>query len=244
MKTLHIAPGGSAAGSMRQAFSEAGLEDEVLAFRDDLSCGPIDPGDPAVRAAWWAPYYSDDDFEHIGNFWDRLTTTAERLVLWFSRNSAQEFACFLACADRLGNRPYAIIDATRPRPAYVSIMQPSMLASLAGSERILADEEKERFREHWRRLKRENALFRIASPEGLISAPANYFDSFLLERVPPAGERISRIITEVIGIDGDPYHQVGDIMLLTRVVALVESGKLVADGDPTDMHSTRIRLPS
>lgn len=243
MKTLHVAPGDSAGGSLIRTLQSEGLDDDVISFRDDLSCGPIDTDDPQPRAAWWAPYYADEDFEHIGAFWDRLTTSKERLVLWFSRNSAREFACFLACVDRLGNRPYAIIDATRPRPGYVSIMQPSLLASLAGSARIPNEGEKERFREHWRRLKRENAPFRIVSPQGLVSAPADYFDSFILRRVPPAGERIARIIMEVLGIDSDPYHQVGDIMLLARVVALIESGKLVADGDPWDMHSTRIRLP-
>ena len=241
--TLHVAPGDSARGSLREAIALAGLDDEVFACRDDLSCGPIDTHDLQPRAAWWAPYYADEDFTHIGAFWDRLTTSEDQLVLWFSRNSAREFACFLACADRLGNRPYAIIDATRPRPAYVSIMQPPLLASLIDSARIPTAEEKQSFREHWRRLVRENAPFRIASPQGLVSAPIDYFDSFLLKRVPPEGERIARIVMAVLGIDGDPYNQVGDIMLLARVVALVESGKLVADGDPWDMHSTRIKLP-
>lgn len=40
MRTLHIAPGDSAAGSLRQALRIAGRDDELLAFRDDLSCGP------------------------------------------------------------------------------------------------------------------------------------------------------------------------------------------------------------
>jgi Protein of unknown function/Domain of unknown function (DUF1835) len=229
---------------MRQALRDLGLDDEVLAFRDDLSCGPIDPDDPATRAAWWAPYYSNEDFEDIAAFWKRLTTGDDRLVLWFSRNSAHEIAGFLACVDRLGERPYAIIDATRDRPpAYVSIMPPNRLAALFGSERFPTELEKTQFREHWRRLKLENAPFRIVSPQGLASAPVDYFDSFLLKRVPPGGERIARVIHEVLGLDGDPYQQVGDIMLLVRVVALVERGKLMADGDPEDMHSTRIRLP-
>ena len=34
-----------------------------------------------------------------------------------------------------------------------------------------------------------------------------------------------------------------DTMLITRVVALVEAGKLLADGDPRDMRSCRVRLP-
>ena len=32
-------------------------------------------------------------------------------------------------------------------------------------------------------------------------------------------------------------------MLMMRVVALVEAGKLLADGDPWDMRACRIRLP-
>jgi hypothetical protein len=39
------------------------------------------------------------------------------------------------------------------------------------------------------------------------------------------------------------YMQVGDMMLLARVVALVGEGKLLADGDPWDMRSCRVRLP-
>jgi hypothetical protein len=144
----------------------------------------------------------------------------------------------LACVDRLEERPYAIIDATQ---AYVSIMREDRLA-LFGRERIPSALEKTQFRDHWQRLKRENAPFRIVSPQGLTSVPVDYFDSFLLKRVPLGGERIARVINEVLGLDCDPYQQVGDIMLLVRVVALVESGKLVSDGYPWDRHSSRIKL--
>jgi len=68
------------------------------------------------------------------------------LVLWFSRNSAHEIAGFLACVNRLGERPYAIIDATRDRPpAYVSIMPPYRLAELFGSKRVPTALEKTQF---------------------------------------------------------------------------------------------------
>jgi len=245
--TLHVAPGASAAGSLIQALQRAGLNEDVIGFPDDLSCGPIDTDDPQARIAWWAPYYSNRDFDDIGAFWDRLLASKDRLVLWFSHNSARELACFLACADRLGSQPYAIIDATRPRPGYVSIMRPDLLASLTDSARIPTAEEKESFREHWRRLKRENAPFRIASPQGLISAPIDYFDSFLLNRAAllsnasSTGAKIARVVAEVLGVDCETYNQVGDVMLLARVVALVENGKLLADGDPWDMHSSRIK---
>ena len=41
--------------------------------------------------------------------------------------------------------------------------------------------------------------------------------------------------------NSDPYFQSGDLMLYTRVVALIEEGRLIADGEPRDM-SCRIRL--
>ena len=48
----------------------------------------------------------------------------------------------------------------------------------------------------------------------------------------------------MLGHNMEPYHQVGDIMLLGRIVALLEQGKLLADGDPRDMHGTCVRLPA
>src|ERR1700726_3397331 len=107
MRTLHIAPGDSAGGSLRAAIRDAGGDDEVLGWRDDLSCGPIASDDPAARAKWWAPFYGDQDIEgDLKRFWDRIATTDDRLVVWFGRHSASELAFFLAWTDRLGDRPY------------------------------------------------------------------------------------------------------------------------------------------
>jgi len=41
----------------------------------------------------------------------------------------------------------------------------------------------------------------------------------------------------------EPCIQVSDAILLARLVALVEEGKLLADGDPWAMWSCRVRLP-
>jgi hypothetical protein len=113
MKTLHIAPEHSSAGSLLQAIRDSGRDEEVLRFRDDLSCGPIDPYEPEVRAAWWGPYYDALEVEAAHRaFWDRVATTDDQLVVWFSQHSAQELAFFLAWADRLGERNYDIIDVT------------------------------------------------------------------------------------------------------------------------------------
>ena len=260
MKTLHIAPGHSAGGSLRQAIRAAGRHDEVLAFRDDLSCGPIDTDDLAQRVAWWTRFHSDWEIEAapLNAFWERVATTDDRLVVWFGRHSALELAFFLTWADRLGERPYSIIDVTglrlpsnrpdgsvalsSPMPA-VSIMPPYQLASLLGSERQFTAQEAAEARLQWRRLRAENAPFRVVTPAGLASAPIDYFDQLLMERVTSEWRKVARVVGDTMGLDSEPYLQVGDIVLLRRVMALIDEGKLLAEGDPWDMHACRVRLP-
>ena len=240
MTTLHIAPGDSAGGSLHQAIRGAGRNEEVLRFRDDLSCGPIDSDDHSARVAWWARFYDiaevTSDFEA---FWNRVETTGDRLVVWFGRHSASELAFFLALADRLRDRPYDIVDVT----GTVSIISADRLATLLGSERPITAQEREEARRQWRQLRRENAPFRVVSPTGLVSASVDHFDSLLIEQTTPEWQQMARVVSAAMAYSSEPYYQVGDLMLLTRVVALVETGKLLADGDPWDMHACKVRLP-
>ena len=255
LKTLHIAPGDSAGGSLSVAIRDAGLNDEVLRFRDNLSCGPIDSDEPTARANWWSQFYEDSTVEAtLAGFWERVAAADERLVVWFGHHSASELAFFLAWADRLGDRTYEYVDVTDlrfpPRDGFglgepvqsVGIMNPDMLRSLLGSEKALTSEQRTKAIRTWRQLKAENAPFRIVTAEGLASAPVNYFDGLLLERATTEWRHIARIIGEVMGYNSEPYIQIGDVMLQSRVVALVEEGRLLADGDPWNM-SCRIRLP-
>jgi len=259
MTTLHIAPGDSAGGSLRYALREAGCDDDVLSCRDNLSCGPIDSDDPAERAEWWGRHYDDPDLEAVlRGFWDRVFATDDRLVVWFGRHAASELAFFHAWADRLGDRPYEYIDVTGRQFSIarrdgstvltspmqsVGIMNPDMLKSLLGSEQPASTEFKEESRRLWRRLRAENAPFRIVTAEGLVSAPEDVFDPLLLERATPEWKRVARIVGETMGYNGEPYMQVGDMMLRARLVALVGEGRLVADGDPWEMRSCNVRLP-
>jgi len=260
MKAPHIAPGYSAGHSLRQAISDAGQGDDVLRWPDDLSRGPIDSDDPAVRATWWKPLHGDWDVEgRTRSFWSRVETTGDRLVVWFARHSSQELSFFLAWADRLGERTYDIIDVTGLRIPFkrpdgsealsspgqaVALVSRNALRSLLGSERPVTAREQENARQHWLRLKRENAPFRVVDETGLVSASDDHFDRLILERAAPDWKRVVSVIAEAMGYNSEPYIQVGDMMLLTRVVALVNDGKLLADGDPWDMRACRVRLPA
>jgi hypothetical protein len=244
MRTVHVAPGNSAGGSLLQAIRDTGRNEEVVSCPDDLSCGPIESDDQSARAAWWGRFYDVPEFEgDFKTFWNRVTTTDDRLVVWFGRHSALELAFLLALADRLGDRSYDIVDVTGVRSPAVSIIPTDRLKALLGTERLVTAKEKEEARGHWRRLRAENAPFRVVTSTGLASAPVDHFDPLLIERVTPEWRKIARVIGDTMGYNFEPFMQVGDMMLLARVVALIGEGKLLADGDPWDMHSCRVRLP-
>jgi hypothetical protein len=261
VRTLHITPSPSAGGSLRQAIRDDGRDDEVLPYWDDLSCGPIVPDDLSVRAAWWAEIYDESEIEIARNkaFWDRVAIADEQLVVWFGRHSALELAFFLAWADRLGERSYRIIDVTglclefrlpdgslrvTPPTSAVGTVPSSGLQKLLGSEReVIAHERAEACR-HWRRLKEENAAFRVVSAAGLVSAPVDHFDPLLMAEATKEWRKVARIIGDTMGHNCEPYFQVGDLMLRARIVALIEAGELVADGNPWDVQSCRVRLPA
>jgi Protein of unknown function/Domain of unknown function (DUF1835) len=258
-RRLHIAPSDSAGGSLRHALRATGHDDEVLAFRDDLSCGPIQSGDPATRAQWWSQFYEATDVEHTSRaFWERVAHTEDRLVVWFGRHSANELSFFLAWTDRLADREYDIVDVTRrrlpierpdgsiasSRPVQcVAILPPDMMRSLFGAEQPIADDERERSRQSWSRLRCEDAPFRIVTELGLASAPVDHFDPLILQQARPAWRTIARVVGDTMGHNSAPYIQVYDLMLLTRVVALVGEGTLLVQGDPWEMRS-RVRLPA
>jgi len=260
MKTLHIAPGDSAGGSLIRAIRDAGRDDEVLPFRDDLSCGPIDSDDPSARTSWWSQFYDEPELleDSLRSFWSRATGFEGRLVLWFGRHSARELAFSLAWADRIGERPYEIVDVSGlrlpirhreggpvlGRPAQAVSIVPSIgLRSLLGTERSITAQGQEESASEWRRLRSENAPFRIVTEAGLVSTSIDYFDPWLLAHATSDWQRIARVVGDAFGHNSEPYVQVYDLMLLARVVALVKEGKLLADGDPGDMLSCHIRRP-
>jgi hypothetical protein len=255
---MHVVFGHSAKGSLRAAVLAARRDEAVLEFPDDLSCGPIDSEAPSARAAWWA-HFSDGGLEAEANlrqFWDRVASTDDHIVVWFSRHSAPELSFFLAWTDRVGERPYDVVDITGRRlflnrldgttvlaslPS-VSIMPAYALQSLFGTERPITAQVREQSRQHWRRLRSENAPFRVVTDTGLVSAHVSYFDRLLLAQATPEWQPIAQLVSSTLVLNSDQYQQVGNVMLHARLVSLVAKGKLLVDGDPRD-YETRIRLP-
>lgn len=244
MKVLHVAPCDSASGGLKEAIRLAGHQQEILAFNDDLSCGPIAWGTSRERAAWWSHVHAPISEEDLTTFWHRVETADERLVVWFGRHSASELAFFLALADRLEDRPYDIVDVTISQPdGAVGLLPANRLAALIDTARPIAPEEAVDAGRLWQRLRAQNAPFRVVTPVGLASAPIDHFDSSLLEQAAKEWLNAAYVIGSTMAHTCEPYMQVGDTVLLARLVALVEEGELLADGDPWDMRTCRVRLP-
>jgi hypothetical protein len=254
---LHIVPGHLTASFLRAAVRSSGRTDQVLGFQDDLSCGPIDSEDGSQRARWRASMQEEPDID-IDDFWRQVASTPDRLIVWFGRHSALEHAFFLALADRLGDRPYDIIDVTGlqmpiTRPGSepklslperaVSRMGEAVLASLFGTERAMTSKDREDAAQRWHRLQSENAPFRIVTDAGLVSAPADVFDALLLKQAAKDWRRAVRVVSETVLRNTEPYIQAGDIMLKGRLVALCEQGRLLAHGDPWNIWKCDVRLP-
>lgn len=258
MQITHIVPGDSAAGSLRKALSFAGRNERLVVFRDDLSRGPIATLEPAARAAWW---HEQIDWpaieENLKSFWLDVEK-AEKVVLWFERHSASELALLLAWAWHRGERPYDVIDvadlplpvksardesvAFKPAQA-ISNVSYSHLANLFGSERRVSRDESLLLKQKWSNLMAENAPLRIVTANGLASVADDYFDSLILAQVTSDWRKIAMVVGRAMLSSCERYVQVGDMVLHDRVIALIERGTLIANGDYFQMRASEIRLP-
>jgi hypothetical protein len=68
---LHIVFAPSGAGSLRQALKNAGRDDEVISFFDDLSFGSINPPDSSLRSKWVESELGRTE-------WDDITAESEQ----------------------------------------------------------------------------------------------------------------------------------------------------------------------
>lgn len=251
---LHIVPGRLAFHEMQQAIERSGRGDCVDFFPDDLSCGPIASDDPAARRDWWASFGYAAETWDATDFWQRIATTIDRLVIWFGRHSAFEHAFFLALAERLGDRPYSVVDVTKlPEPGpdgavrdpvfAVLLVPEADLVGLFDTERAISAEGREEVARRWRTLKSENAPYRIVTEAGLVSAPVDVFDADLLAQATTEWRQTTQIVGHVMVQWMEPYIQVGDMVLFGRIDALIKAGKLIERGDAASRWEHFVRLP-
>jgi len=262
---VHVVFTPSGAVDLRRALKAAGRDDEVAAFFDNLSFGPINPPD-ASRIKWienelgWTGW--DDVVSRSESFWREALPSERRKMAWLSRRSTMEYANFLEWLWRLGDAPCDVVDLTdvtvSPRPEHSPPRRPHLAISLAMLHPDIIAREKlwelaaplqagmrTRYHDLWRQLRDDNAPLRVIEDGNLRSAPINFFDSLLMSHATDDWQKVVRIVGEGLAAEWDDgVFQTGDLVLAARVSALVDSGQLEYRGQsPLNMRNSEVRLP-
>jgi hypothetical protein len=270
--TLHIVFSSTAAGGLRQALRDAGREDLVAGYFDNLALGPINPPDPQMRLHWmveelrtgWERGYAspltEEEWWHAEEeeaFWKAALVEDVRRVAWVSRRSAVEYCGFLEWLWRLGDLPCEVVDLTdmpvgsHRRAFSLSLLSPGEVEANAVWDRAKALDAITRSHCHrlWRRLRLENAPLRVVDARGLRSAPITFFDQQLLSFASADWQQPARIIGHTIGEQAwpsmepmEPFIQAGDGILAARIIALVDLGVLEGRGNLMNLQQSKVRL--
>ena len=254
-KTLHVVFGLSAAGSVREAVKRADLSDKVVGLVDDFSFGPTDSLDIKARQTFVEDVlrydFDDDDTRKMRKaFWQKSLNSKKRRIVWLSRWSTMEYCNFLAWLEQNGDAPFELVDLTDTQlPGWrdPSIMEPVMCTSLVGSDQFVryrlwdratpfTERQRREAMQLWGRLRGEDAPLRVIKPEGLVSGPLDYFDADLLRHIGEDWTGAGHVVGQVMGAMADDtfreggIYQCGDLVLFSRVRAMVEMGVLEKKG--------------
>ena len=240
---------------------KAGRDDQVITTFDDLSFGPIDPGDSSSRAKWVETELGqtgwNDGASSPERLWDEARLTDNRKIAWLTRRSAMEYAGFLNWLWRLGDERCEVdlTDVKIPRRAEhglpdlaisLGMLHPDLICEnrLWDLARPLEANARSGYLDLWRQLRSESAPLRVVDGGELVSAPISFFDSTLMSFLADDWQKVTRVVGEALACQMDDcIFQTGDILLAARVNALAESGRLEVKGkSPLDMRFSEVRI--
>ncbi|BCM19586.1 DUF3658 domain-containing protein [Mesorhizobium sp. J8] len=261
---VHVVFNMSAAGSLRHALAHMGRHETVIGLPDDLSFGPIDPPAIDLRARWMEDVLGferrPDLEQEADQFWRRATDRDVAAVAWVCRRSAMEFAGFLEFVSRIGDHPFRAVDVTEvefaPRPdrsestpwrtvSFGHVPADNIVKErLTERQAILTEQELQAYRGLWKRLRAENAPFRVVSDHSLQSAPITFFDKAVATHVTDDWRKCSYVVANCLGALWDDGTYCGDLVLWSRVRALADEGVFEMGGDGVRMRNSSVRLAS
>jgi hypothetical protein len=264
---LHFVFTPSGAGCLVQALRKASRDDPIIVSYDNLSFGPIDPGDALSRTEWVANELGqtdwDDQIAGSERVRDETRFPDNRKVAWLTRRSAMEYAGFLDWLWRLGDAPCEVVDLTDvkvsyhpqhgpPRPPRLAISLGMLHNDKICSDRLwdlakpLQPGERQAYLDLWQRLRSENAPLRVIEDGGLVSAPISFFDELLMSLVTERWRKVSRVIGEALVSEMyEDVIQTGDLLLSARLDAIAKGGRVeIRGGSAHDMRSSEVKLPA
>jgi hypothetical protein len=242
-KMIHILFSSSATGILRPLLRARGLKDRVIDLTETLDWGPISTGSFEDRGAWFdrhVPSTWEWDWiaDEVDEFREAVATDPERLI-WIAPRSATEQSGLYWYLAQFGRADARMIVADYPlrnawrgeAPIGLGGLQPEAMADLLDEcPRVPVDP----FRfpeERWKSLMEENALIRIVDGGVLRSVPDTYFDQLLLAHCPAKWTNWRRVVGDTLVCSWDFDHNPCEQLLLWRLRELIQSGKIVCDGE-------------
>lgn len=259
---LHVAFNMSAAGSIRHALALRNQNERVIGFPDNLAFGPINPPAGAVRDQWIESvlHYENDGIGLMGDaFWLETTAPDVTPIVWVCRNDPAELCGFLEFVRRVGDEPFAIIDATEieshqwnrvcggARVPALGVLSPDQIveAGLCDRRDVLTAAQIDAYRRQWTELVQENAPLRVMDGGGLASAALMHFDADIMACSKSDWQQAARVIGNAmvrVAEAAIPQY-VSDLVLWARMRALADAGALMMEGLELSMRDCRVRLP-
>lgn len=273
---VHIVVGESFAGGMRQALKGLGwtTTHKLITMKENYAIGPLGnldtPEGRQARSDWFRDNITDayemhpsfeDEYKDLLDRLNQIPEQAE-VVIWIGRSVREQVgmrhALHLlrnerntirlcdagAICEELFNRADASIEYRHSGEIPAEKLQEALLR-MNGSDELLAVDIK-RLAEDWLRISAHGRSLRIWLDRIVQEVPADYFDSYLLEKLdqlrPPGREteflKSARLIGEAIGYS---EQDIGDSYFEYRLRELVYAGILDIKGVPAGMRFYSIR---
>lgn len=229
----------------------------MLSLGDDLSWGPIGPGNVAERVAFfeeecpipggwsWLAKAHDD-------FWQAVAEWQGERLIWLGSNSGCELAGYLAYLDRFHAFPAHVLridDYLAPHPVHgpagsVGVLDIEDVADLLDNAPTSDIARDEGLFGRWVGLVSDGALLRVVEDGRLKSASLDHFDHFILDVATTEWKPGVRVVADALAAAFDARIWVNSDFLFSRLSRLAKSGELEADGDVLGWTKTMRRSPT
>lgn len=247
-QALHVVQGGNAADLLRQLLAD----DEVLAFEEDFSHGPLadaDTIDPQLRMAWWNrlwwahSWWPDIDQQFQLAWWQcrkrlfRALSEQQPLCVWLGNTVHDQLMLAMLVANAHPDQVLTVLEvAGRVTSSHngfyaVAMCAAAELQPLAATPRTLCGAECAQLIATWRHWQQHAHGWRGLVDGQLHDYPADHFDARLLALLRQQGEQpAARLVGMVMGRLSTEL--VGDSYLFWRLATLAEAGLLLLKPQP------------
>ncbi|MFC3076954.1 DUF3658 domain-containing protein [Phenylobacterium terrae] len=190
-------------------------------------------------------FAEDDTPSRMRSFWRRSLAPAPRRVAWVSRRCPDEYVGFVVWLSRMEGDaevvdmtdtllPLRLRDGTLAiKPNTISHMGPAAIVNhhLLELARPIDQETREHGAATWARLQAENTLVRTIEAGEVVSVGLDHYDDLLLQFVGRTFKRTLLVVTEFWWeMEKRGVLSVDHSWCMTRIMALVESGRLQGRG--------------